>query len=561
MLSALRIQNLALVENLAVDFEPGFNVLPGEPGAGKSILVEAIGLVLGHRADAHLVRRGADQAPVEAIFSPPEDHPVFGMLAAAGISVDVKEDLLVRRVVLSTGKSRCFINDQSVAVGTLEQVARTLVELAGQHSQQVLLKEDLHLDLLDAFGRHETLGRELAAIFSMVQNLRDKMEDLLAQEKDKQEKLEFYRFQSKEIASAQLTAGEEENLQREADLLSHAQKWQELAAGLSEELYESENSLVGRVGVVQSRLAQAEQVDPAMAQAAQNVQEAVVLLKDAADAVRNFQDKVNADPQRLEAVQDRLVLIEGLKRKHARTVEGLLELLSELKEKIRVLENLRVEMEDIEVQRQVEEKKLQAAAQRLTAARSAAAQKFAREILKQWRDLGMDGAGLRIDLEPCALGEKGAQKVRFMAAPNKGEGFKPLAAIASGGEISRILLSIKIVLAAADCIPTLIFDEVDANIGGTVAAAVGQKLEQLAAHHQVIAITHLPQIARRAATHYQVFKEVQGGRTHTRIRRLSGVERFQEWTRMVGGKDMAAEGMGLDRELTADSGATEGGQT
>ena len=504
MLVALRIKNLALVEDITIHFDAGLNVLTGETGAGKSVLAGAIGLVLGHRADALLIRQGEQEALAEASFSLPQSHRAFDLARAVGISIDPGEDLVLRRVVLSSGKSRAYLSDQTVSLTTLERIAGSLVDLVGQHSHQSFLKEDSHRDLLDAFGRHETLREELRSAFKNVQALQTRLEDLRQQEKEKQEKLEFYLFGSREIEAARLIPNEDRELAAEMELLSHAQKWQELAAGLLDALYEGEDSIIHRVGVAQGKLNQARQADGSLEEAARNVQEALVLLRDSVEAVRNFGEKASADPQRLAAVQERLGLIESLKRKHGRSVEEILRWKEDLNAKIAALENIGVAMEDLEAQLAMEKKKLARIARHLSTARAAAAEKMASDIRAQLRDVGMEGAGLRLELEACPIQEHGAEIVRFFVAPNKGEGFKPLVAIASGGETSRILLAIKIVLSATEQIPTLVFDEIDANIGGAMATRVGKKLQELAAAQQVIAITHLPQIARQAATHFLV---------------------------------------------------------
>ena len=541
MLATLRIKNLALVDDLTIAFDPGLNVLTGETGAGKSVLAGAIGLVLGQRADAMLVRQGAQEAAVEASFSLPEGHRIFDLAREAGISIDPKEDLVLRRVVLSSGKSRAFLNDQAILLATLERIAGSVVDLVGQHSHQSLLKEDSHRELLDAFGRHAVLREALRSVFEHVQTLGTSLENLQRQEKEKQEKLEFYRFQSHEIEASRLVPNEDQSLAQEMELLSHAQKWQELAAGLLEALYEGEDSITHRVGMVQGKLSQAKQADGSLDEAARNVAEALVLLKDSVDAVRHFGEKVSADPQRLAAVQERLGLIESLKRKHGRSVDEILRWKEALESKITALENISVAMEEIVVELQEEKKKLAQTAEKLSEARAAAAEKLAAGIREQLGELGMEGAGLRLELEACPIQEHGAEDVRFWVAPNKGEGFKPLAAIASGGEISRILLAIKIVLSATESISTLVFDEIDANIGGSIATRVGQKLRALAATQQVIAITHLPQIARHATTHFLVSKEGRHNRTITQIKKLQDDQRAEEFTRMIGGEEAASE--------------------
>ncbi len=529
------------MEDLTIAFDAALNVLTGETGAGKSILVGAIGLALGQRADALLVRKGEEEACVEATFSLPALHNAFTLAREAGVSCHPEEDLIIRRVVLASGKSKAFLNDQAVSLTLLERVAGSMLDLVGQHSHQSLLKEEFHRDLLDAFGHHGNLLEELRGVFQNVCSLEAELARLHNQEKEKQEKLEFYRFQSREIGAARLREGEDDELDREMDLLSHAQKWQELAASVLEELTESEDSLTRRVGLVQSKLSTARQADASLNDAVTNIQEALVLLKDSAEAVRCFGEKASANPQRLLLVQERLSLIESLKRKHGKSVDEILVWARDLEEKIVALENISVTMEDIAEGLKREKKKLEQIAVRFTQARKSAAEKLSSKIRAQLQALGMERVGLTIALEPIPVADCGAEEVRILVAPNEGEGFKPLAAIASGGEISRVLLAIKIVFSASDSIPTLVFDEVDANIGGTVAAMVGQKLRDLASSHQIIAITHLPQIAHRATAHFQVSKQVVRGRTLTQIKKIQGDEKNQEITRMMGGENFARE--------------------
>jgi DNA repair protein RecN (Recombination protein N) len=551
MLTKLTVKDYALIESLEVDFAPGLNILTGETGAGKSILIGALGLALGERADLESVRTGAKAAVVEAEFQVKAYRPAAELLkeleAEAGI-----DPLILRREVNAAGKSRAFVNDSPVNLAGLKRLGDVLLDMHGQHQHQSLLYEERHLDYLDAFGHLETLRGQVSQLFSDYHRTKKQMDDLIQKEQLTREKIDLYQFQLKEITDAGLQAGQEEELEKEKFILENTEKLFANANQAYELLYDGEGSIIERLGTLENLFTDLSSIDERQNESRDAVQGSMAQLEETARSLRQYRDKLQFDPERLEVIRDRLDLIKTLKKKYGQkqgTIEAVLEHAQRIKLELdsvehgeEIIAKLRAEMEN-------ERQKLEKSALELSSKRAEAAQKLSKEVIGQLKDLGMEKAVFKTEVAqtPDTDGlvevkkqrqkteSRGIDQVRFLISPNPGEDPKPLAKIASGGEISRVMLAIKTILAEADAVPVLVFDEIDAGIGGRVAEAVGHKLKEIGNKRQVLCITHLPQIAALGDSHYVVSKQENKGRTITNVQQLDQKQRVEELARMLGG--------------------------
>jgi DNA repair protein RecN (Recombination protein N) len=558
MLTHLRITDFALLDDVEVDFQPGFNVLTGETGAGKSLLVEAVALLRGGRASADVVRAGAEEARVEAVFEPPHGPAAQALverLARAGID-PVDEGLVVRRVIGKSGRGRVYINSVLSTASALADVAGVLIELAGQHEHQTLGDPAQHLAILDAYGGHDVtaIAKSHADVVEAAAALRAATMD----ERARAEREEFLRFQLGELEAAKLEPGEDERLKLDRERLRAVDKLMTAARRGEDVLYAREGAIVDELGTIGKELGELGRIDPQLGRLGKQLDEARVLVEDAAGELRRYAEGLDADPERLSEVEERLHLIERLLRKHrgeASDVAALIArrdaLSAELRDLVSHEERRAVGTAALEAARQ----RAGAAAEALSAARKKAARALASKVEAQLADLEMKGARLSVALAPQGaregddpalifhqndggkrLSASGWDRAEFLLAANPGEEARPLHKIASGGELSRIMLALKRVLSRADQVATYVFDEVDAGIGGAVADAVGRQIKVVAADKQVLCITHLAQIAAYADAQFLVEKSQAKGRVRTVVRRLDAAERKEEIARMIGGK-------------------------
>ncbi len=552
MIECLRIRDFALVEALELELPPGFTVLTGETGAGKSILLQALGLLLGGRGSREWVRSGAAQARVEGLFTlaGPAREALGPLLDEAGVPWDPDEPLLVTRTVSADGRSRAHVNGALVPLALLGRIGAHLVEVSSQHQHQGLLREDIHGRLLDAGLPPD--GREALDAYREAHRAwaraRAELERLERLELEGRERAEFLRFQAEEIRQAGLEPGEDERLRAERDLLRHAERLREAYGRAEAGLYSAEGSACERVGAAERELTAAIAWDPALGETLDLVREAAALLEEASARLRERLGRVEADPARLEQVEDRLDLIRRLEKKHGAGADTILSRLERLEQELEEIENVEWALEGARKDLARAERDLAGAAIRLRTARERAARDMERRVGAELAALAMGAAAFRVELEPVEPGPSGAERVRFLLAANPGEPPRPLARVASGGELSRILLALKNAL-RDDRVETLVFDEVDAGIGGATADAVAERLVRLAAGAQVICITHLPQIASRARHHLRVEKAVEGGRTVVGVRALAGSERVEELARMMGGRHVTETSRRHAREL------------
>jgi DNA repair protein RecN (Recombination protein N) len=544
MLRELRIRDVAVIENVTVSFEPGLNVLTGETGAGKSILIDAILLVRGARAQGDAIRTGAESATVEAVFEVAGAPGVAEVLDGAGLPSDESGLVVVRRELARSGRHRAFVNDSPVTVGLLERLGDLLVEVHGQHEHHRLVQPGPQLEVLDRFADAEPLRERVADLFAKYRAAREAVERLRGAERDRAQRVDLLRFQVAELDAARLRPGEEEDLHAERRRRQHAER---IAAGLAEAgalLVDGPDSAADRLGRATRVLRDLGRFDPAVAAPAEALDGAAAQLEEAILAIRARRSSAEPEPGRLEAIDDRLDALGRLKRKYGDSEEAMLAYRARAAEELDRLER-HEEVLAGDARRLAELRgELAAACDALGDARRAAATRLAGLVARQLRELGMDRARFEVVLERVpeeAVSARGLERTEFRFSANPGEERRPLARVASGGELSRTMLAIQAVLASADRIPTMVFDEVDAGVGGDVAAAVADKLAAAARGRQVLCVTHLAPIAARADRHLRVVKTVRAGRTRATVEPLAdGRARLDEVARMLGGSGEAA---------------------
>ena len=536
MIRYLAIRNLAVIESVAVDFEQSFNILTGETGAGKSILVEAVGLLLGGRATQDLLRTGEELATVEAIFETPEG-----------------EELIVRREVTAQGRSRAFINGALATAAALRDLSNRLVELHGQHEHQQLLDPTQHLALLDAWAGLDADRAAVADAFRIVRGLREQLDRLKMDDRERAARLELVAFQLGELQQASLQAGEDEALSAERQILRSADTIQRLCGEGYAELYDSEDAALTALGRVWKRVGELAAIDSRFGPYLDARDGIKAQLEDLAFALRDFADGIDASPDRLQKVEDRLALIESLKRKHGPALEDVIAHRDRLAAEHAALTGGDSTVAEIESRLATAGQHYLQAARRLSAGRRQQAARFARLLEAELAELAMERTRFEVRLSTGESDdrwtESGIDTGEFFLSPNLGEELRPLARIVSGGELSRVMLALKTLGAAGSPGKTLIFDEVDAGIGGRVASVVGDKLAALGDRFQVLCITHLPQIAACGRTHFLIEKRVQGRRTVTGVTRLSDEARVAEIARMMGGAAAGQKALDSAREL------------
>jgi DNA repair protein RecN (Recombination protein N) len=549
MLTDLYIKNFAIIDNLHASFQRGLNILTGETGAGKSIIIDAVNLVLGGRASADLIRSGEEEATVEAIFDLTGHPELASLLAQMGIDGD--GELLVKRTIARSGKNRVFLNGGLSTLAVLAEVARRLINIYGQHESQTLLKPENHLYLLDGCGALEPVRLAYGTLYEQYRALREQLAALVTGEMEAAQRLDLLTFQSEEMASATLRPGEDEDLLQERHLLAHAEKLLLRSQAAYDLLYGGEVTILGRLGEAIAAVREMEAIDPAVAPMEESLQSACAQLEDVALSLRAYAGRVEADPERLQTVDDRLDLLNRLKKKYGSTIEEVLAYKVKVDQELELLTNLDRSRTDLEEQLQLLQVRMKADGAQLSSLRLAAAERMTAAMERELQQLAMPSARFSVALEPLAEPrETGSDRVEFLFSPNPGEAPKPLAKIASGGELSRLMLALKQIHPESS-VPTLIFDEVDTGISGATSALVGKKLKNVAAGQQVLCITHLPQVAACADQHFLVKKEVVAGRTVTGLGQLDGDGRVAELARLLGGEKVTATSLQHAREMIA----------
>jgi DNA repair protein RecN (Recombination protein N) len=567
VLKELRIRNLAIFESVTIPFGPGLNILTGETGAGKSIMIDALTLLLGERAQpAETIRSGADTATIEAIFVLPKKSNLPALLDAHGFKAENGE-LIVRRELVRGGRGRVFLNDSNATLAVVEKLGEALLEVHGQHEAQSLLRPSRHLDLLDAFGGLGILRDKLRQRYEEWQGLATELAELQNASRDRASRLERYQSDIAEIESARLRAGEEDQLRDERKRLQGAERLAEGAALAYQYLYDDPAAAVTRLGQATSTLRDLAKIDASLESTAQSLDAVTAQLDETVRALRSYRDGVVFDPPRLDEIERRLDEIGRLKRKYGETVEGVLAARDAMAADLAKL------TQGDDASRQLGERleklraELATRATDLSARREQAAARLDGLVVAELAELGLEKPAFQVRLtrEAAAAGElaagpegwrvgaRGADQAEFFFSPNPGEEPRPLHRIASGGELSRTMLALKVILAASDAVPILVFDEVDSGIGGKTADTVGRKLRQTARTRQVLCITHLPQIACYADHHLATDKRVDGERTLTSVNVLGKDERVREIARMLGGESVTDTTLKAARELIAQA--------
>lgn len=536
VLNLLRIKNLALVEELEWQIAPGFVAITGETGAGKSIIIGALQLVLGERADKSVIRTGADLCTVEAIFTGKELQKLNPQLIEAGVE-PCGEDLILKRTLSTSGSNRQFINGSPTTLSILKNLGDELVDLHGPHDHQSLLSSDKQLALLDSFARAGDQLDEYRKHFRQLQTLTTEHAALNTVETAREQELDLLRHQINEITSANLVMGEEEGIETRYKLASNSKRLIELASGVAQRLSESDDAVLSQLAETQRLLRELEKIDNSISQFASAHEIAVVELSEIARSLSNYAEKLDLDPEQLAALEQRVSLFETLKRKYGASIAEVIEFGQRAAERMRKIEGRDAELERLAAEIETARTNVNRSGETLRKLRAKAAPKLSANIRKNLVDLGFRQSEFEAQLSPLPEPRAtGFDSVELLFSPNPGEPLKPLRAVASSGEISRVMLAIKSALAAQDAIPLLVFDEIDTNVGGEIAHAVGAKMKALADDHQVLCITHLPPVAACASSHFVVTKEVVRGRTHSQLTEVSGKARQEEIARMLGGK-------------------------
>ncbi|NUM53197.1 MAG: DNA repair protein RecN [Candidatus Hydrogenedentes bacterium] len=536
MLELLRIQNYALIDNLEVEFKPGLNALTGETGAGKSIIIGALNLVLGARASNETVRDGADRARIEAVFRLSKlSRRLKALLDEFDVPIENGE-LMVARTVTSDGKSRAHAGGTLLPLNALAQLGDELVDLHGQHDHQSLLIPERQLDLLDGFAGADAAVSALAGMVSNLRSLEKSIAELESDDRERARRIEFLKFEVSEINAANLQPGEEEEVRSRRNLITNAEQIYTTAARAYQALYESDgDAAIDKIDVSLSAVSELNAIDSRFAALAESLGALRANAQDISAELRGFTEAVEYDPQELDDLNRRLSQIADLKRKFGDSIDAILAYRDNA---IAEIERFDSRDQQLASMRREHAKRLESAneqAEAISLKRRAAAMKLDKKITGALQELGMKGGTLETRFEQTALTKSGIDRAEFLLSANPGERPKPLRQVASGGEISRVMLAIKTVLAGADRIPTLIFDEIDAGVGGAVANKVAQRLRDLSATHQTICITHLPQIAAAASAHFTVEKGTAKGRTLTRVQFLEPTERTKEVARLLDG--------------------------
>ena len=537
MICRLCIRDFAVIDELDVEFGSGLNLLTGETGAGKSIIVDAISIALGERADTETVRSGRDLAIIEAVLEVGNSPEALRILADAGLSPE-DGSIIVSREVSRTGKSQCRINGRPVAVSLLKEITDRLVDTHGQHEHQFLLRADRHLEVLDAWCGQEVLSLRdrVADGYSELRRLKGELKQLQNDERDRARNIDLYQFQVQEIANSRLTPGEEEEeLIADRTRLANAEKLHAAASAAFELLGEGDRCSADTLGEAVMALQGLAEVDTQLQPTIETLQAALYQVQDGARELRAYRDGIEFNPDRLQEINERLDLIRTLKKKYGETIEEVIGYGDELRDKLELLTHSEERTGELQAEIEFLEAKVMADAKQLSALRLKGGSAFVKSVVKELASLGMPSAVLEVSRRAHELDSSGIDSIEFLVSANPGEPPRPLARIASGGEISRIMLAIKSVMAAVDSMPTLIFDEIDVGVGGRTAAVIGDKLNSLAQNSQVLCVTHLPQIACSPGRHFAIEKQSHEGRTVVRVRELSDEERVTELARMLGG--------------------------
>jgi DNA repair protein RecN (Recombination protein N) len=563
MLKALLVKDYALIESINIEFGKGLNIITGETGAGKSILIDAMGLLLGERASTEVIRKGASKSYVEGIFDITNNKKIDALLEEN--EIEPLPELILRREISTKGSNRCFINDTPVSLSVIKNVGNLMVDLHGQHEHQSLLRNETHIDFLDEFGNYRDLADEYKKLYSELQNLLKELKILKEKETSLREKRDFYSFQIKEIDSVSPAENEEERLVEELRILENSEKLASTTSSVYGLIYEDENSVYDSIIKIKNELDELNEIDKSFGESFSECENAIALINDIAEFVRNYKSKIDVDPAEVNKKRDRLGTLNLIKKKYGGTVKAVLEYRNKIGAEFDLAENFSERISSFEKQIGGLRELCGKAADNISKKRSQVSVLINKEVKGVLADLGIPDSNfdVRITQNKSSSGEdyiivkgnkysyssKGIDEIEFYISTNVGEDMKPLAKVASGGEVSRIMLALKTILAKNDRFPLLIFDEIDTGVSGRIAQKVGKALKSLANFYQVISITHLPQIAGLADHHFIVEKKTNDGRVVSSIKQLNEKERIREVAKLMSGENVTEASLEGAREL------------
>lgn len=536
MLKHLRIQNIILIESADISFEAGLNVLSGETGSGKSALMNSLNLIAGDRTDVSMIRRGAEKGVVEAVFDTSGNSSVKALLEEGGIDHDVREELIIRREISAAGKSRAFINNQQAQLGLLRKVSDLLLDIVGQHANQKLLTVENHREMVDLFGdlKHEVVA--FSKSWEEENALRVQLEELVRNEAQRLRDIEMYQRELEELSSAKLKENEEEELFAEYTLLSNCEDVTSKVNEITQVLCGEKQNALAALSRVKSSFEQLMRIDPSLTDSAKAFDNALIELQEIAYTLRNYQNRIEHNPARAAEVNERLTLINRLKRRYGTSIAEIQLYQIQIQEKLSFLEDADVHIEELRSRLKSLSDQNSHLCKKITEKRQEAASKLEKAVIKELRALNMPKVEFHVINTPQKRNRYGDDHIEFFLSPNVGEHRISIKECASGGELSRVMLALQSLLAGKEQVPSLIFDEIDANIGGETASVVGEKLREIGKQHQVLCITHFPQVAKQAQHHLQISKKEHEGRTVTLVKELNKNEREKELTRMLGGE-------------------------
>jgi DNA repair protein RecN (Recombination protein N) len=564
MLKSLYIKDYALIEILNIEFQNGLNIITGETGAGKSILIDAMGLLLGERASNEVIRKGAAKSIVEGIFDISKNKNIAAILEEN--EIDFNDELIMRRELSVKGSNRCFINDTPVSLNLIKEAGNLLVDLHGQHEHQSLLKSETHIDFLDDFSQCDDLLNSYKHEISLLQKVKKELKDLKEREALLKEKKELYTFQIKEIDSISPRELEDEELTNELRILENSEKLMDLTSSVYNLIYEDDNSIYDSIAKVQTEINQLAEIDKAFNEILNETSSAISLIDDIKSFVRNYKSKIDVDPQRLDEMRGRLAAINLLKKKFGGSILTLLDYRKRIGDEVNLAESFEEKTVELKSELNKQLEICGAAASKLTQTRINSAKVISEEVVSELSSLGINDARFEVSIKqnkvdngndnyilvnntPLKYDSNGVDVVEFFISTNIGEDLKPLAKVASGGEVSRVMLALKSTLAKNDKLPLLIFDEIDTGVSGRIAQKVGLALKSLAKFHQIIAITHLPQIAGMGDSHFAVEKGEVENRVVSSIRQLNEDERVREIAKLMSGEEITDSSINGAREL------------
>lgn len=564
MLKSLEIKDYALIDHINVEFEKGLNIITGETGAGKSILIDAMSLLLGERASSDVVRKGAQKSFVEGIFDVENNKKVKSLLEDN--EIEFQPELIIRREISLKGSNRCFVNDSPVSLNIVKELGDLLVDLHGQHEHQSLLRTETHIDFLDEFANNKNLLENYKNIYKELIEKQGELIELKSREQSLKEKKEIYVFQLKEIDNVNPLPDEDELIINELNILENSEKLMELTEDVYNKLYDNENSVIDLLGEVKHKLNQLASIDKSFLESEGECDSALSIIKELASSFRSYKSRLDINPKEIEEKRERLGAINLLKKKYGGSIKSIIEYKEKITKELDLAENFSSAIGNLE--NEIKDLRISAgeAAEKLSSTRKKQALKVESEVIKALSQLGILNAVFKVKIDQSEAGlndgvfvlirnkryrstENGIDGVEFFISTNAGEDPKPLTKVASGGEVSRIMLSLKTILAKSDKLPLLIFDEIDTGVSGRIAQKVGAALKDLSSFHQIISITHLPQIAGMADIHYAVEKKQIDDRTISSIKKLSEEERIIEVAKLLSGEELSKASIESAKQL------------